>query len=252
MWRWFACGKHPSVKDYFTTGTSTPMGVALSEWIAKGYQSLPAGNHSPGCYMSWRFWAGGSGKDTFLCGIVRDSSDSIGRPYPMLMLGTGPLSNWEAQWHLAPYVCEKTWNQMEAISTRTFHGLGQLEEEILRTKPPEPNWTDFARMEEEMTQVGSSSHQIDTRVLQERAMAVRNEGEIFIPIDEYPLQDHLKIIHLWLLFLKRSMPDIPKAVFMGGDQLRTFLVVFRRPLSTRDFNRIWSACSTRAQEVEAS
>lgn len=227
------------------------MGAALSNWMAKGYQGLPSRSRSHTDFMSWRFWSGVAGKDTFHCGIMRDSSDSIGRPYPMLMLGAGPLDNWETQWQLSPYACERTWNQMEAISTRTFHDLRHLEEEIRRIKPPEPNWSDLLRLENEMVKLGGSCIPSEIKVLQEQAKTVAKKSEIFIPIDESLIHDHLRLILLWLFNLKSLMADIPKAVFMGGNQLRTFLVIFRRPLSTQDFLRIWYVCSNQGQEVRS-
>jgi type VI secretion system protein VasJ len=243
-WQWFASGKHPSVKDYFKVGEDLPMGTAFADWIAKGYQNLPAKRFSTSGLVSLRFWTGGFTRGSFVCGVVRDSSDSIGRPYPLLILGSGSVRDWEGKWQNSPYACEKTWHQMEGISTRMFHDLRQLEEEVRRIKPPEPDWTQFAQLEEEMTKSGQPcSKAIDIQAMETSAKAVSNEAVLLIPMDEYPLQDQLVVISIWLSLLKRNVIDIPKTVFMGGNQLSTYLALFRRPLLTRDFVRLWSVYS---------
>ena len=221
------------------------MGAALSDWVGRGYRNLPAGEPSVVNLQSWRFWAGGPGKHTFVCGVVKDSSDSIGRPYPLLLLGMGPLKNWEIHWHRSPYVCEKTWSQMESISTRMFRGLGELEDEVRRVKPPESDWIGTDRIQEEFSLLKDSKQQtgsIDVDAIAKRAAGISSEAEIFIPMDEYHFQQHETAIHVWLECLKQSSQDPPKTVFMGGNQYRTFLALFWRPLSANDFVRIWSAC----------
>ena len=70
---------------------------------------------TPAGICSWRFWAKGANKKALVCGVARDSSDSVGRPYPLLVVGTGPLADWEDEWELLPAACENTWNQMDVM-----------------------------------------------------------------------------------------------------------------------------------------
>jgi type VI secretion system protein VasJ len=246
-WRWLACGKHPSLKDYFKVGEELPMGAAFSDWVAKGYQNMPAKKFSLSDLVSLRFWTGGPTKGSFVCGVVRDSCDSIGRPFPLLVLGTGPLRDWEGQWQALPYACERTWGQMEGISTRRYPDLKQLEEEVRGIKAPEADWDRYAEVLQSTGALGSTSSSgqeaIDIEALEKQARAMTNNSEIFVSIEEYQLQNHLKVIGVWLSLLKRSLTDIPKTVFMGGNQLRTFVAMFRRPLMAQDFTRIWHACA---------
>ena len=41
--------------------------------------------------------------------------------------------------------------------------------------------------------------------------------------------------------LKKKLPTLPNALFMGGAPERACMVVFQRPLSTSDVTRLWSA-----------
>ena len=114
MWHWVMCGKHPAFKDYFHLGQKLPMVTALSEWIEKGYRGVAGSKVSPANLLSWRFWAGGMDRDTLLCGVLKESTDSVGRPYPLLVAGSGPLNGWKTRWDLVPRACEQSWSQMES------------------------------------------------------------------------------------------------------------------------------------------
>jgi type VI secretion system protein VasJ len=51
------------------------------------------------------------------CGLGRDSSDSIGCPYPLLIMGEGRLKGWEKRWSQLPVQLNRTWKRMESIVT---------------------------------------------------------------------------------------------------------------------------------------
>ena len=243
-WQWVICGKHPALKDYFHLGQNLPMVAALSEWIEKGYRGLARAKASPADLLAWRFWAGGSDRDTLLCGILRDSSDSVGRPYPLLIVGFGSLANWGTEWDLVPQACEQSWNQMEALSTRVFRSLKQLEDELLRVRDPQPAWTEFALRNGQAMQnspvPGRDMGPGGQENLADQVLARAKESEIFVALDEVPSVDPFTLIQLWHTSLKKHHPQPPKAVFMGGNATATRLVFFRRPLTTQDFVRLWS------------
>jgi type VI secretion system protein VasJ len=243
-WQWVICGKHPGLKDYFHLGPNLPMVAALAEWIEKGYRGVAGVRTSPTNLLSWRFWAGGSDRDTLLCGILRDSSDSVGRPYPLLVVGSGSLADWGAQWDLVPRACEQSWSQMESLSARIFRNLKGLEDELARVRAPQPDWAEFGELP---TQAGpyhpSSSEAAGPERqgnLEGQVLALAKESEIFVALDEAPSVDPFTLIRLWHASLKKHQPEPPKAVFMGGNITATRLAFFRRPLTTRDFVRLWS------------
>jgi len=88
-------GKHPVAMDYFHLGTSAPLVNAFGAWIENGYQKVVSPARNGLALHSWRFWARGIQKGHIACGVVRDSSDSTGRPYPLLVMGIGKLPGWE-------------------------------------------------------------------------------------------------------------------------------------------------------------
>ncbi|MDH4206598.1 MAG: TagF domain-containing protein, partial [Desulfobacteraceae bacterium] len=140
-WDWAACGKHPVARDYLRFGLTTSLLVAFESWFEKGYQIRS--QRSIQSENSWRFWAKGLKKGNLVCGVGKDSSDSIGRQYPLLIMGDGFLEGWEEDWNLLHYVFEKTWDQMEDISSRRYDDLKDLENEVCNIENPAHYWLEL-------------------------------------------------------------------------------------------------------------
>lgn len=239
-WQWVICGKHPGLKDYFQLGPNLPMVAALADWIEKGYRGVAGAKTSPSSLLSWRFWAGGPDRETLLCGILRDSGDSAGRPYPLLVVGSGSLPDWGSRWDLVPHACEQSWSQMESLSARIFRNLKQLEDELLRVREPQPLWTEFARFAAAGPSSGQAPDTSSSDHIEDQAMRLARDSEILVALDEPPSLDPFTIIHRWHASLKKHHREPPKAVFMGGNASAGRLAFFRRPLTTQDFARLWS------------
>ncbi|MEG6548946.1 type VI secretion system-associated protein TagF, partial [Desulfocurvibacter africanus] len=99
-WEWHAQGKHPALGDFITLGRQCPVSRGLAVWIARSFPRLgsraaPAevagGDGENGC---WQFWIAGASQDALICGCLAASTDSLGRPYPLLLLGRGSLPGW--------------------------------------------------------------------------------------------------------------------------------------------------------------
>jgi type VI secretion system protein VasJ len=91
-WEWSATGKHPAALDYFQLGSKAPLVNAFAGWIEDGYQKLLTRKRTGSTFCSWRFWAKGIRKGYIACGVGCNSSDSAGRPYPLMVMGIGRLS----------------------------------------------------------------------------------------------------------------------------------------------------------------
>ncbi|MDH4264795.1 MAG: TagF domain-containing protein [Deltaproteobacteria bacterium] len=232
-WQWSASGKHPAMKDFFNLGHNGPLALGFSEWVKNGFQQVGSPK-DPSSFYSWRFWARGFKKENLACGIVRDSSDSLGRPYPILIMGLGPLNGWEEVWDLLPSACEITWNQMEYLSTRIFKGLKQLEEEVQNIQLPSSGWEELA------------GKRGDFEELERQVLHRKEEKEFFIHLDQEPL-DPSAWIRFWHFHFKKKGEGIPNALFMGGTLAKAFLAVFKRPLVASDFVRLWSVASAELQ-----
>ncbi len=116
---------------------------SFSDWVEKGYKKLAIKRNTSYELLSWRFWTKEFHKDVIVCGLIRDSSDSIGRPYPLLIMGEGPLKDWQDHLDLLPFACEKPWSQLEYISSQMFKDLKKLTAEIYNIQPPYPEWSEF-------------------------------------------------------------------------------------------------------------
>ncbi|MRR35726.1 type VI secretion system-associated protein TagF, partial [bacterium] len=127
QWSWCAYGKHPVAKDFIRLGRVFPLAASMAEWVEKGYSAAKGALKTERQPRFWRFWARGSVNGELVCGFLRDSSDSIGREYPFLVLGSGPISSWEEHWDLLPCACEQTWNRIEYLCTRNSVELARME-----------------------------------------------------------------------------------------------------------------------------
>ncbi len=232
-WQWAAWGKHPAAKDFFSIGAKDPLVQAFSDWVEKGYQILNSKGLPSSNLCSWRFWARGPKKESLICGIGKDSSDSVGRPYPLLIMGTGPLAGWGDEWDLLPFACEKTWSQMEYLSAKRFADFRHFEGEVKIIRQPYPEWSEF-RSEKEGLEEG------DRRDLESRALSLLHETDLFVLLAEGTTHNSHSQTCLWHSLLKARNRDVPNAVFVGGGSKGTYLAVFMRALAPADFVRLWS------------
>jgi type VI secretion system protein VasJ len=246
-WLWFAGGKHPVVRDFFTSGRDHPIFRAFCEWVEKGYQVFTSmDKHRPGRCL-WRFWAKGAMKHGFVCGLIKDSSDLLGRPYPLLVMGTGPLEGWEDHWDLLALACERTWSHLEYFSSKKHQTLGELTEDLQSTRPPDPRWDEWAMSRDALLQGDSSEgpQRLGPDSLQSgtELMAPKNGKEILVPLRTDVLGNLSVTIDLLQGRLRAQLITCPSAVFMGGSPEQSYLASFVNALGTKDFLRLWAVCA---------
>jgi type VI secretion system protein VasJ len=212
---------------------------SFSDWVEKGYEMLLSKKDIGKEHFSWCFWAKGSSKEVLICGLVRDSSDSLGRPYPLFVVGIGPLKGWEDHWDLLPFACEKTWNQIEYLSAQMFNDISKFEVEIQNVRPPAPEWSEFkAKRENSLKFVISSDDNNLSQYIRDvknRAVRLSKKIECFICLDDRPLLDKSILISYWYLHLKLHIKTIPNIIFMGGSLEKSYMALFKRPLAPADF-----------------
>jgi len=244
-WNWAACGKHPVARDYFRLSLNTSLLAAFERWVEKGYQVLSSKQLSTQCMYSWRFWAKGIKKGNLICGVAKDSSDSIGRPYPLIIMGDGMLDGWEDHWDLLPHAFETTWDQIEYISSRRFENLKGLEYEVCAIKNPKPDWLEWKSQSRNQGKLQSLTNALtiskDNDQVKEKADCLAKKMECLVPLDIQIDEDPLDIASRWNFLLKVNSSDVPNAVFLGGVPEKRFLAVFNRSLNASDFVGLWSA-----------
>jgi len=215
----------------------------MAEWVDKGYSTVTV-TMKPGQQPRfWRFWARGIVADELVCGLLRDSSDSIGRKYPLLVLGSGPIASWKAHWDLLPGACERAWNRIEYLCTRNPPDLGGMERELLTTRPPEPDWRDFHATREAGMKV--LQHSPAVRLIDARLNILREEQEFRMALDN-DISDHLVLASHFLSRIKADGKGPPNTVFIGGTFDATCLAIYWRPLVVGDFIALWGVTNENA------
>jgi TagF N-terminal domain, Type VI secretion system-associated len=246
-WNWAACGKHPVARDYFRLSLSTPLLVAFESWVEKGFRILCSSEISERNMYSWRFWAKGLKKGSLICGVGKDSSDSMGRPYPLFFMGDGILEGWENHWDLLPDAFERTWDQIEYISSRRFDNLKRLENEVCAIKNPKPDWLKLKSQNKTQRRHQASANAFtiskDNHEIRKKANHLSKKMEVLVFLDSRPDEDPFAMASLWSSLLKANSSDVPNALFIGGVPEKHFLAVFNRPLNANDFVQLWSVSS---------
>lgn len=246
-WQWAAFGKHPTAKDYFRLGQETPFVEGLFGWVEKGYQLLTTNENAAPDFCSWRFWVREAGKNSLVCGVVRVSSDSLGRPYPLVIMGSGDLGNWQDNWDLLPFAGERTWRQIEYLGANLFTDFKKLEEEIRTIRPPDANWPEHAEKRKALNRIGSAldpyASFLDIRELKKLAATNTDKSEVFVSLDRGPCDDKIMHVSLWHLLARESIKAVPNAMFMGGTLDKAYLAAIKRPLKPVDFIQLWSVSS---------
>ena len=208
------------------------MAKAFSDWVEKGYQILALKmSSSLGC--SFRFWARGAKRETLVLGIGKDSSDSVGRSYPLLIIGEGPLDGWNKQWELLPMACEKTWGRMEYLSAKRFSDFKEFENGIRMLKSPASNWSEFDAKNRDLTEGNFEG-------LKNKVANLSKEKAFLVGLNGEGIDDVNLVSQLWHSLLKKNNKDIPHAVFVGGTTGEVSLAVYRRALNSRDFVQLWT------------
>jgi type VI secretion system protein VasJ len=241
-WLWAATGKHPLASDFFQVGPTFPLLKGFSEWIDKGYQDLIKDKGLQPGPVSWRFWARGVEKKGLAIGLLRDSSDRLGRPFPLLIMGTGPLNQWEDYWDLLPLACEGAWERMEYLSSQKLQDVRELEAQIQKIRPPLPQW------DEQKARRGAMKPAPDLEsTLSNETMNLSEKREVVLRLNPVSLDDTFERVILLHFLFKKKTNIVPNALFVGGTLEGLFLAVYARPLTAGDFFQLWSFSSERRE-----
>ncbi|MDA8138905.1 MAG: type VI secretion system-associated protein TagF [Desulfobacteraceae bacterium] len=233
-WQWKAAGKHPAAADYINPHGGTPLMEAMAEWVVKGYEEFQRQRPAAHAHCSWRFWLRGAQKGSLICGVGKDSSDRIGRPFPLLIVGEGPMKGWEKQWLQLPLALSKVWARMERIAAQRYDDLQTMVHEVEQLAPPSPEDLNFASV--------NGGQGLGNR--EEKLSTCRRElvdhGRAMVAINDSSQPDLDAAATQWHGLLDRCCSEIPRAVFLGGTGQGAYLAVIQQPLSTADFVRLWS------------
>lgn len=231
-WNWAAIGKHPAAKDYIRIGGTSPLIEAVAEWAAKGYQHLRPSKDQPLAFYSWRFWLQGVRKGEIVCGLGRDSSDRIGRPFPLMLLGEGLLKGWEKKWTDLPVYLGHTWKSMESIATRRFEHIRDMETALTDLKAPGYDDHHPGR--------GKQPAEACDLEMAPFHRQMDNDGFGYMPLNHSSHDDPETGILQCHRHLPKHCAQMPRGVFIGGSPQKSYLAAIEHPLGKNDFVRLWS------------
>lgn len=234
-WQWYVAGKHPVARDFFALGQKSLIAEALTEWIRCGAEGLVATSkdllvHS----CSWRFWAKTPQTRILACGVIRNSCDSVGRPFPLLVMGTGMLEEWEDNWELLPFACEGLWRQMEQLGSKKYASFELFQRDVSVLRPPLRSWEDMKLEKVALVEKSESSPDFNCN-----ADVLGQEQAMFLPFQDTGHNDFFAMIINAHSLLRMKVDAAPNSLFMGGLRERPGLALFRRPLALQDFERMW-------------
>lgn len=228
-------GKHPAARDFFTVGRQDQISEALGQWVRHGGEQLGATAKDllvRSC--SWRFWAKTPERGIIACGVIKNSSDAVGRPFPLLLMGTGRLDNWEDNWEMVPIACEGIWNKMEQVSSRNFSTFERLKEELSMLRQPQCRWSEIDTAEV----VGEGCRVAAAEPLRKLG-TVAFDQSMLLPVQGSESCDLFAIICLLHGQMKARNNVVPNSVFVGGLVDKAGFACFKRPLGRDDFQQLW-------------
>lgn len=77
--------------DYFSIGEQTHFVVAYRKWVTFGYQNYINNEGFGKKVCSYRVWSKGDTTTSLAVGLLQSSAENLGRPFPLLLIGTVQL-----------------------------------------------------------------------------------------------------------------------------------------------------------------
>ena len=136
-WRFAALGKHPGAGDYIYLGEEFGLAGAMGSWLGKAFDAGIIDPDRMRAEAGAVFWTTGSADGDLACGLLAPSWDSVGRSYPLLLLGTGPLESWKRHWDLLPVALSATWQAMRELAYGRKGAVDYLQRKV-ETPAPAP------------------------------------------------------------------------------------------------------------------
>jgi type VI secretion system protein VasJ len=239
-WKWAAFGKHPVAGDYVSVGPRDPFFQAFAGWVENGYHRLSAPRKNADALTSWRFWTRSHQKDILMCGVGRDSFDAVGRPYPLVIMGTGSLPGWQRHLAMLPFALEAAWIQMEYLATKRFLDVSQVEADIQRLPGPGSQWEALEAERKRRWDAWPPPQRPVPAHIRKQLEAQKDAPMFLVPLAAEDCRDPAMVASLWNDALGGRDAAALNAVFLGGTPDAAYLAIFRRPLAVPDFMTLWS------------
>ena len=221
-----AFGKHPAFDDFFSIQVESAIARALAAWIEKAAaQTPPAHRKNTSC--SYRFWTKGIKNYDLVLGLVRDSSDRMGRPYPLLITAGVAIKNWQKTWQYIFTAFDSVFRTFEASATGRYDDFKSFESALQNING------------QVVKAPGKTVDKLSNCILAFYKQDGR-ENRLSLPVAKLlaTFKNTGVKPDTWGFFKKN--PPIPGAVFLGGMPDMPMIHVFNRPLRAQDFNRLFA------------
>lgn len=241
-WKWALFGKSPMAADYLKIGTPSPLMLSFSKWMEKGFETLSPGDRTVADFI-WKFWAKGPNKE-LVCGLFRPSQDRLGRPYPLLIIGSGDHAVLNKHWGLIPCALNDTWKYMESLVQTMAPGLCELQQALKKIPVPLKKLDALKAACEPCRhvkiypnkQLGPSDYMNKLNNIEKLARLDRFSMKIDIREQVDPMIPVLKLMRL----LETRSKHAPKVVFWGNRSEDRRLLCLKRALCVDDFYSVWA------------
>jgi type VI secretion system protein VasJ len=229
-----AHGKHPAFNDYFSLNMDFPMASALVNWVEKGTGLKKT--HDNSNIHAFRFWVRGIKKGELIFGVIRDSSDNMGRVYPLIIMAKVFVKDWEKRWNYILISFETIFRTFEDITASRYENFREFETRMARVVSRE-----LAKVRDYGMEWQYNYKTLDERSrLPEIMLAWFNNNsvnkamtmQVAALFERFASDTPQRKPKSGLFGNKR---EIPGAVFLGGLPESPFLSIFSRPLRAEDF-----------------
>ncbi len=218
-----AYGKHPAFDDYFSVNMAPPLAKALSAWIEGGIKSGGTAEKSKTIH-SFRFWILGIKKEELVLGIVRDSSDRLGRTYPLLIIGRTRMKNRDKKWPAIFNDFEPVFRSFEEMTTARYETFKEFEANLLNVQ--------FFESKYEKSDTAFSNCLVAWFKVE------IGGNSLALPVSE--LMAKFASHTPQKRGISKTNPPLPGAVFLGGLPDNPMVNMYNRPLRARDFHRLFN------------
>ncbi len=218
-----ACGKHPAFSDYIRVNTTLPLVNALTSWVDAGMKSGGMDCKKNGGIHSFRFWIRGVHKKTLIVGIVKDSSDSLGRMYPLLIMGQVYMKDQNRLWPAVFDRFEKVFRAFEEMTAARYDSFKEFETALYDIRFTETD-KNFVHGISEFSEC-----------LADWALKNGPDDVLFLPMPVFLEQYQSHTDNGSIEKRGGTRVEPPKAVFIGGLPEKPITAIYQRPLRTSDF-----------------
>ncbi len=222
-----ACGKHPAFSDYIRVNTDLPLVNALASWVDAGMRSGGVDSKKNRGIHSFRFWTMGAHKQSLIVGIIKDSSDSLGRTYPLLIMGQAHMKDKNRFWHTVFDRFGQVFRAFEEMTAARYDRFNEFEKALSDVRFPELDIDSFFEPP------------IFSNCLANWSVSSRLDENLILPMPVF-LENYQSLTNNSSEHKMGSTGiEPPKAVFIGGLPEKPIIAIYQRPLRTGDFCRLF-------------